>query len=247
MFRLWLVPVVLLPAALASAQPAAPPQGSRSHGTVILSTDERVRQFQEQAGYSDATAVGGMVFLSGVVAAPRPGETGFEPAYTRAFDQIGQILGRVGCSWGDVVDITSFHTDVPTQMPAMVAVKQRYVVAPYPAWTAVGPRLTMGENIADLGGVVLALKAYHMRLHGAAAPLVDGFTGEQRFFMGWAQLWRSKWRSDSLRQQLLNNPHAPGQVRAFAPLRNIDGWYDAFGVGPANKLYIAPGDRAHLW
>ena len=128
--------LALIPIAAANAQ--SPPQGSRSRSTVILSTDDRSRQFQEDWGYADAIAANGFVFLSGVVAAPRPGESGFEPAYARAFEQIGQSLGRLGCSWGDVVEMTSFHTDLSSQMPAIVAVKRKFVGPPYPAWTAVG-------------------------------------------------------------------------------------------------------------
>ena len=151
MFRLWLALHFVAPAALAAAPPNVPPQGSRSNATVIMSTDERSRQFQDDWGYSDATAVGGIVFLSGVVAAARPGDAGLEPAYTRAFDQIAQSLGRLGCNWGDVVDITSFHTDLTTQMPAMVAVKRRYVAAPYPAWTAVGvTRLIPNSGLTEI-------------------------------------------------------------------------------------------------
>jgi len=151
MYRFWLASVLAVPTVSADAQPTAPPQGSRNNATVIMSTDERSRQFQEDWGYSDATKVRGIVFLSGVVAATRPGETGLEPAYTRAFEQIGRSLGRIGCSWGDVVDITSFHTDLTTQMPAIVAVKKRYVAPPFPAWTAVGvTRLIPNSGISEI-------------------------------------------------------------------------------------------------
>ena len=137
----------------ATAQPdaAAPPQGSRRGATVIMSPDEGSRRFQEDWGYADAVAAGGFVFLSGVVASLKPGETDLKPAYTRAFDDIAQSLSRLGCSWGDVVDMTSYHTDLTTQMPAMVAVKRRYVGAPYPAWTAVGvTRLIPTAGITEI-------------------------------------------------------------------------------------------------
>lgn len=108
-------------------------------------------------------------------------------------------------------------------------------------------RASMGENIADLGGVALALEAYRNLLAGAEAPVLDGFTGEQRLFMGWAQVWRTLWRDDALRQQIVNNPHSPGQIRAFAPLRNIDAWYEAFNVEPTDKLHLSPEARVRIW
>ena len=108
-------------------------------------------------------------------------------------------------------------------------------------------RVAMGENIGDLGGVLLGLEAYRNSLGGRPAPVIDGFTGEQRLFMGWAQVWRTLWRDDALRQQIINGPHSPGQIRAFAPLRNVDAWYDAFNVKPGDKLYVPPQDRVRIW
>jgi len=108
-------------------------------------------------------------------------------------------------------------------------------------------RMTMGENIADLGGVLLALDAYHLHLGGKPAPTLDGFTGEQRVFLGWAQVWRSLTRDAALKQQLATDPHSPGTVRAFAPLRNVDAWYDAFDVKPGDKNYLKPEERVRIW
>ena len=108
-------------------------------------------------------------------------------------------------------------------------------------------KVAMGENIGDLGGLTIALEAYRRSLGGKDAPVIDGFTGEQRFFMGWAQVWRTLWRDDALRQQLVNGTHSPGHIRAFAPLRNIDAWYEAFGVTEADPLWIAPDDRVRIW
>jgi putative endopeptidase len=107
--------------------------------------------------------------------------------------------------------------------------------------------VAMGENIGDLGGLTIALEAYRRSLGGKDAPVIDGFTGEQRLFMGWAQVWRTLWRDDALRQQLVNGTHSPGHIRAFAPLRNIDAWYEAFGVTEADPLWIAPEDRVRIW
>lgn len=108
-------------------------------------------------------------------------------------------------------------------------------------------RASMGENIGDLGGITIALEAYRRSLGGKPAPVVDGFTGEQRLFLGWAQVWRTLYRDDALRQQLVGNPHSPGQIRAFAPLRNVDAWYEAFGVTKNDPLWIAPEDRVRIW
>lgn len=109
------------------------------------------------------------------------------------------------------------------------------------------PRLTMGENIGDLGGVLLGLDAYKISLNGQPAPVLDGFTGEQRVFLGWAQVWRTMMRDDALRQQIVNNPHSPGTVRAFAPLRNVDAWYTAFDVKEGDANYVKPEDRVRIW
>ncbi|MCM2314235.1 MAG: peptidase M13 [Thermoanaerobaculia bacterium] len=108
-------------------------------------------------------------------------------------------------------------------------------------------KLTMGENIGDLGGVLLGLEGYRLSLGGKPAPVIDGFTGTQRVFMGWAQVWRTLYRDDSLRQQIVNGPHSPGQIRAFAPLRNVDAWYEAFDVKEGDKNYVKPEDRVRIW
>ncbi|MGE5565716.1 MAG: M13 family metallopeptidase [Parcubacteria group bacterium] len=107
--------------------------------------------------------------------------------------------------------------------------------------------LTMGENIADLGGLNLALDAYHASLKGKPAPIIDGLTGDQRVFLGWAQVWRGKYRDDALRQQLVSDPHSPNMARVNGPVRNIDAWYTAFDVKPGDKLYIPPEKRVKIW
>ena len=107
--------------------------------------------------------------------------------------------------------------------------------------------LTMGENIADLGGLLLALDAYHKSLNGQPAPVIDGLSGDQRVFLGWAQVWREKSREAALKEQLTTDPHSPGSVRAATSPRNIDAWYAAFGVSPDQKAYIAPEARARIW
>ena len=111
----------------------------------------------------------------------------------------------------------------------------------------VNGRLTMGENIGDLGGLQMAYEAYRLSLKGAEAPVIDGFTGDQRFFMAWAQAWKAKQREDALRNQLLTDPHSPAMVRGAAPLRNIDAWYEAFGVQEGDKMYLPPDQRVRIW
>jgi putative endopeptidase len=105
----------------------------------------------------------------------------------------------------------------------------------------------MGENIADLGGLNTALDAYHASLGGKSAPVLEGYTGDQRVFLGWAQVWRSAIRPDALKRGLVTDPHSPDRFRSETAERNIDLWYAAFGVKPGDKLYIAPADRVIIW
>jgi putative endopeptidase len=111
----------------------------------------------------------------------------------------------------------------------------------------VNGKLTLGEDLADTGGMALALDAYHRSLGGASAPILDGTTGDQRFFLSCAQIWAGKTREESIRRQLTNNPHPPGEQRVNGEVRNLDAWYAAFGVKPGDKLYVAPEDRVHIW
>ncbi|KXV33407.1 M13 family metallopeptidase [Gluconobacter thailandicus] len=113
--------------------------------------------------------------------------------------------------------------------------------------THVNGKMTMGENIADSGGLNLGLQAYHDSLHGKPETTVHGLTGDQRVFLGWAQVWREKDRPDALRQQMLSNEHAPAVTRVNMPAHNIDAWYDAFGVKEGDKLYLAPDQRVKIW
>jgi putative endopeptidase len=105
----------------------------------------------------------------------------------------------------------------------------------------------MGENIADLGGLTLALDAYHASLRGKPAPVIDGLTGDQRVLLGWAQAWRGKVTDDFVRKQVVSDPHSPRQFRVNGVVRNMDAWYAAFGVKPGDKLYVAPGMRVRIW
>jgi putative endopeptidase len=105
----------------------------------------------------------------------------------------------------------------------------------------------MGENIADLGGSLLALDAYHASLKGRPAPVLGGLTGDQRVFLGWAQVWRSGIRPDALRRQLVSDPHSPDSARVNAVVRNNDGWYGAWNIKPGDALYLAPDQRVRIW
>ena len=111
----------------------------------------------------------------------------------------------------------------------------------------INPELTMGENIADLAGLEVSLSAYHKSLGGKDAPVIDGLTGDQRFFLAFAQAWRTKQRPDAIKNQVATDPHSPARFRVIGPLRNIDAWYAAFGVKPGDSMYIAPELRAKIW
>jgi putative endopeptidase len=111
----------------------------------------------------------------------------------------------------------------------------------------VNGRLTLGENIADLGGVTIAYVAYQKSLGGHPAPVIDGFTGPQRFFIGYAQVWRGSMRDAEQRLRLRTDPHSPGQFRTLVPLTNIQAFYDAFDVKPSDAMYRQPADRVEVW
>ncbi|MCK8636764.1 peptidase M13 [Parasaccharibacter sp. TMW2.1882] len=111
----------------------------------------------------------------------------------------------------------------------------------------VNGRMTMGENIADLGGLNLAVQAYHDSLHGRTEAPLHGWTGDQRVFLGWAQVWREKDRPDALKRQVLSNEHAPAASRVNMPVHNIDLWYQVFGVKAGDRLYLPPEQRVKIW
>ncbi len=111
----------------------------------------------------------------------------------------------------------------------------------------VNGQLTKGENIGDLAGVAISYKAYKMSLGEKPSAEIDGFTGEQRFFMGHAQAWRSLYREDRLRSQILSDPHSPSQYRVNGPLVNSEAFYEAFGVGKGDGMYVEPEKRVVIW
>ena len=125
------------------------------------------------------------------------------------------------------------------------------VVAQYGAYEPlpgkkVNGELTLGENIADLAGLTVAYDAYKLSLGGKPAPVIDGFTGDQRFFLGWAQVWRNKYREPFMLQILTTDPHTPGMWRPYV-VRNLDAWYSAFDVKPGTKFFLKPEERIKVW
>jgi len=126
------------------------------------------------------------------------------------------------------------------------------VVAQYNAFTVldtthVNGKLTLGENLADLGGLNVAYAAFKKTKEGQSHKKIGGFTPDQRFFLSWAQVWRSSQRPEMAAQRILTDPHSPEQYRANAPVTNIDAWYAAFNVKPGDKMYKKPEDRIHVW
>lgn len=107
--------------------------------------------------------------------------------------------------------------------------------------------LGLGENIADLGGVTLAHRAYKNSLAGQPGKTIDGFTAEQRFFMGWAQVWRIKYRAEALRKQVINGPHSPGMYRVLGPLSNMPEFYQTYDVQPGDGMYRDEKVRVKIW
>jgi endothelin-converting enzyme/putative endopeptidase len=114
----------------------------------------------------------------------------------------------------------------------------------------VNGQLTMGENIGDLGGLQMAYAAYHRSLDqqsNGEAPVLDGLTGDQRFFLSWAQVWRTLDREDETRRRLVTDPHSPPSYRVNGVVRNLDAWYAAFDVTPDDELYLPPDERVRIW
>ncbi len=161
---------------------------------------------------------------------------------THGFDDQGRKIDDTGAvrDWWTPEDAKRFNVEA-TKFGA-----QYDTYEPIPGAHVQG-RLTMGENIADLGGLLAALDAYHTSLHGQPAPLIDGLTGDQRFFLAFAQAWRNKIRDDAVRQQVTTDPHSPARFRVIGPIRNNDAWYAAFAVQPGGKYYLTPADRVRIW
>jgi putative endopeptidase len=161
---------------------------------------------------------------------------------THGFDDEGRKIDADGAlrDWWTKDDAAKF------EVRAKMLGAQYSSFEPLPGVHVKG-ELTMGENIADMGGLTLALDAYHASLQGRPAPVIDGFTGDQRVFLGWAQAWRGKVTDDFVRKQVVSDPHSPRQFRVNGVVHNVDAWYAAFGVKPGEKLYVAPKKRVKIW
>lgn len=160
---------------------------------------------------------------------------------THQFDDQGSKYDEHGrlATWWTPSDLTGFETRTKA------LARQYDAYRPLPDLNVNGA-LTLGENIADLGGLVIAYDAWRLSLKGKPAPTLEGFSGDQRFFLGWAQIWRLNYRDADLRKRLLTNPHAPAAQRVWTS-RNIDAWYKAFDVKPGQALYLSPGRRVRIW
>ncbi len=154
------------------------------------------------------------------------------------YDGNGNLLTEPG--WFTPADLQQFRA----RTTALVA--QYSAFAPVPGYPING-KLTLGENIADNSGLAIAYKAYHLSLGGEQPPLIDGLTGDQRFYVGWAQVWRSKTRENEAIMRVKSDPHSPDQIRGTVPEMNQDSFYAAFGVQPGDKMYLPPEKRVHLW
>lgn len=157
------------------------------------------------------------------------------------FDDQGAKYNAEGrlTDWWTPADVAAFKK----RTDALVAQYDQY--EPLPGMHVKGA-LTLGENVADLAGLTVAYDAYRHSLNGEDAPVLDGTSGDQRFYLGWAQVWRRNYREANLRQRLLTDPHSPSQQRAWV-VRNLDPWYSAFAPVPGNKLFLTPEQRVRIW
>jgi len=161
---------------------------------------------------------------------------------THSFDDAGRQIDVNGNfkDWWSAADVAEFNRRIA------VLGAQYDALEPLPGMFING-RLTMGENIADLGGLLAALDAYHASLGGKPAPVIDGLTGDQRFFLAYSQVRRERDADDYLRNLISSDEHAPSRFRVIGPLRNVDAWYAAFAVAPADRYYLPPDKRARIW
>ena len=157
------------------------------------------------------------------------------------FDDQGRKYDKTGrlADWWTPQDIARF-TALTDKL-----VKEYDAYEPLPGLHVQGA-LTLGENMADLAGLTVALDAYHASLDGKPAPVIDGLTGDQRFYLGWAQIWRRSYREENLRQRLLTDPHSPSVQRTWI-LRNLNPWYDAYNPATTAKMYLTPDQRVLVW
>ena len=161
---------------------------------------------------------------------------------SHGFDDQGSRYDAMGnlANWWTDVDRTAYEA----LTSRLVAQFEEF--EPLPGQKLNG-KLTLGENIADLSGMAIAYKAYRLSLGKNEGPVIDGYTSNQRFFLGWAQIWRRKYRDDELSRRLVVDPHSPSLYRSNGPVRNLDAYYDAFGVKPGDKMFKPKAERIQIW
>ncbi|MCC5855766.1 MAG: peptidase M13 [Idiomarina sp.] len=163
--------------------------------------------------------------------------------------EIGHGFDDQGSRYDGDGNLRNWWTDTDREQfeaRANMLVEQYSQFEPLPGLNVDG-RVSLGENIGDLVGLVSAYRAYQRSLGGEPSPVMDGFTGEQRLFLSWAQIWKIKFREDAMREQLARGPHAPGKYRALGAPRNVPGFYEAFGVQEGDGMYLPPEERVTLW
>jgi predicted metalloendopeptidase len=182
-------------------------------------------------------------FDSGRTAAMNYGATGATIGHeiSHSFDDQGALFDATGklMNWWTKEDFAHF------QSSSAQLVKQYDGYHPFPDLQVNGKQ-TLSENIADVAGLAAAYDAYRLSLGGKPAPVVQGLSGDQQFFLSFTQSWRSKFREPEMRKRILTDSHSPAEYRGDT-VRNLDPWYDAFGVKPGQALYLAPADRVHVW
>jgi putative endopeptidase len=158
------------------------------------------------------------------------------------FDDQGSTFDGDGVmkNWWTPADLTAF------QARTNALVNQYSTFKAFPDLNINGA-FTLGENIGDLGGLSIAIKAYKMSLNGKEAPVMDGYTGIQRVFLGWGQVWLDKSREEALRSQVASDPHSPAKFRINGVVRNVPEFYEAFQIKPTDSLYLAPEKRVKIW
>jgi putative endopeptidase len=214
---------------------------------------EWLRTPQQVNAYYQPSA-GQLVFLAGILQPPY-----FDPSMDDAvnygaivavigheishgFDDKGRLYDAQGnlADWWTKEDADAFNA----RAQKLVTQFDAYEVLP---GLKVNGKQTLGENIGDLGGISIAYEAFQRSLKNKRVGLIDGLTPDQRFFLSWAQVWRTKYREDALRRYIASDVHSPGTIRAFGPLVNMPEFFDAFGIKEGDPMWRKPEDRAKIW
>ena len=163
---------------------------------------------------------------------------------SHGFDDQGSKFDGTGelCDWWEASDRTAFEERTTALIEQYNALSPKLTPGLF-----VNGALTVGENIADLGGLAIAWKAYQLSLNGDESPVIDGLSGAQRFFFAWAQTWRQKSKKEEVERLLALAPHSPNEFRANQIVRNIDEFYDSFGVTEGDAMWLEPAARVTIW